>query len=76
MGNGIKLTEVNLSDNPELPSGTNAKVELSGNQTLLTSLNLKNTGATIVPSLSELTNIQYLNTEDTKISAISLQMVV
>ena len=70
MGNGIKLTEINLSDNPELPSGVNAKVELSGNQTLLTSLNLKRTGATIVPSLSELTNIQYLNTEDTKVSAI------
>ena len=70
MGNGVKLTEIDLSDNPELPSGTNAKVELSGNQTLLTSLNLKRTGATIVPSLSELTNIQYLNTEDTKISSI------
>lgn len=70
MGNGIKLTDINLSDNPELPSGENAKLELSGNQTLLTNLNLKRTGATIVPSLSELTNIQYLNTEDTKVSAI------
>ena len=70
MGNGIKLTDINLSDSPELPSGENAKIELSSGQTLLTSLNLKNTGATVVPSLSELTNIQYLNTEDTRVSAI------
>jgi hypothetical protein len=70
MGNGIKLTDINLSDNPNLPSGENAKVELSGDQTLLTRLNLKNTGATIVPSLSELTNIRYINTENTKVTSI------
>ena len=70
MGNGIKLTDINLSDNPNLPSGENAKIELSDKQTLLTVLNLKNTGATIVPSLSDLTNIRSLNTEDTKVTSI------
>lgn len=69
MGNGIKLTSINLSDNPNLPDAA-GNIEISKNQTLLTSLNLKNTGATQVPSLHELTNIRYINTENTNVTSI------
>lgn len=71
MGRGLKLTSIDWSDNPNLPSGLNAVLELSENQTLLTSLNIRNTAATTVPNLSSLTNLKVLNTEDTNVTNIT-----